>query len=288
MKNKILISITLVASFNIAQAEYSAKIFIDGLSFKNETQTPVLPPSTNCIYDSNNNRMGVKNISENTSPYGIGIGESAIYYNTGFIGRDTATQNFPAGLTLGDYVESLVGFGYDLHKICADDFSIYPDLDNPPAPSYTYNEINIPNGSFGSVIGDNGYQIFGFVEYSATVHPEIQNFGNPISSGNGNRLMLKIYEHEQNSNYPLVMLYIVNGNEGINDSSNPGNIEEFWEQYDRIILSNSDESFKIEFPNNGSVLGNWADAGEMLSAYEIQQIKNNPNIITKIKFRNKQ
>lgn len=273
-------------SINMAYADYTAKVFVEGISIKNVSTPAPTPPSTNCIYDSNNNRMGAINISDNTNAYGVGIGESFIFYNTGFIGRDTATENFPAGLTLGDYVESLVG--YNLHKICADDFSIYPDLDNPQAPSYTYNEINVPNGSFGSANGNNGYPVFGFVQYNTTIHPTIPNFGNPISSGNGNRLMLEIYEYEQTFQSPMAVLYIVNGNERINDSSNPGNIASFWQQYDRIILSNSDESFKIEIPNNGNVLGNWARSGETISAEQIQQIKNNPNIITKIKFRNKQ
>lgn len=232
-----------------------------------------------------NNRFGAINISDNSNSYGLGIGESFVYYGSLLIGRDTATENFPSGLSLGNYVESISG--YDLHEICADDFSIYPDIDNP-TPSYTYNEISIPNGSIGLTTGSNGYQIFGFVQYNTTIHPTMPNIGNPISSGNGNRLMLEIYEYENSFQSPMAVIYIVNGNERINDTSNPGNIGTWWNQYDRIILSNSDESFKIEIPNNGGVNGNWARSGTNINTEQLQQITNNPNIITKIKFRNKQ
>lgn len=74
MKNKILIPIALITSFNISQAEYSAKIFIDGLSFKNETQTPVIPPSTNCVYDMDLGTGAMRNISDSTNGMGIVMG----------------------------------------------------------------------------------------------------------------------------------------------------------------------------------------------------------------------
>lgn len=112
------------------------------------------------------------------------------------------------------------------------------------------------------------------------------NIGTPISNGNGNRLMLEIYEYEPSFQSPMAVIYIVNGNERINDTSNSGNIGTWWNQYDRIILSNADESFTIEIPNNGGVNGNWARSGTNITPEKLQQIKNNQNIITKIKFRN--
>ncbi len=285
MKNKILISITLVASFNIAQAEYSAKIFIDGLSFKNEIQTPVIPPSTNCLFDQDNNIWAISNISDSTNGMGIIMGETMAFYNEKVIGVDSATKDFPTGLSLGQLMMD-VG-SYRAYEICADDFSIYPDITSPP-PSYTYNEISIPNGSIGITTGSNGYQIFGFVQYNTTMHPTLPDIGNPISNGNGNRLMLEIYEYNSTFKAPIAVIYIVSGNERINDTFNPGNIETWWNQYDRAILSNSDESFKIEIPLDGGALSNWDRSGTNMTPEQLQQITNNPNIITKIKFRNKQ
>lgn len=282
MKNKILITCILMNSINMAYADYTAKFFVEGISIKNVSTPAPTPPSTNCIYDSNNNRMGIKNISENTSPYGIGIGESAIYYNTGFIGRDTATQNFPAGLTLGDYVESLVG--YDLHKICADDFSIYPDLDNPPAPSYTYNDFSIPNGSI-ALSQDSGNDIYGFLD---SYNPLI-SYGNPITINGVGRIMLQI-----DGNYfgnKAVFLTIVKNQEKMNEQMvDAGNVLNWINNYDKIILSNNDESFKIEIDiSSTSSFSNFVNEGIFnLSSMQYNQIVANPNIITKIKFRNKQ
>lgn len=283
MKNKFLIPFVLISSISFSYADYSAKFFIDGVSFKNASN-PTPPPSNNCVYDVNN-MFGAVNVSDNTNAYGVGIGESFIYYDSLFIGRDTTTENYPAGLSLGTYVESM--FGYDLHEICADDFSIYPDVNNPTPPSYTYNEISIPNGSVGSANGSNGFPIFGFAQYNTSIHPTMPNIGTPIPNGSGNRLMLEIYEYEPTIKSPVAVIYIVNGNERINDTNNPGNIGTWWNQYDSIILSNSDESFTIKIPNNGGVIGNWARAVTTITSVKLQQIKDNPNIITKIKFRNK-
>ncbi len=90
MKNKILIPIALITSFNISQAEYSAKIFIDGLSFKNEIQTPVIPPSTNCLFDQDNNIWAISNISDSTNGMGIIMGETMAFYNEKVIGSRPA------------------------------------------------------------------------------------------------------------------------------------------------------------------------------------------------------
>ncbi len=225
----------------------------------------------------------MRNISDSTNGMGIVMGETVAYYNGQLIGVDSATKDFPAGLSLGQVVDTVPD--YASYEICADDFSIY-EPPAPPAIIYTYNDVTIPNGSIGTTVNNKGNNVIGFSK-AAPASP-YQSYGTPIPNGTGHSLMLEIYEYEPPYKRPMAIVYIVKGNEGINETSDPGNIADWWSQYDHITLSNNDESFKIEIPIYDSGAWNWKRTYESISNEDYLIIENNPNIITKIKFRNKQ
>jgi hypothetical protein len=278
MKNKILIASLLLS--NLCYADYTAKVFVENLIFTSNSTPP--PPSTTCVIDPGAGTYGVKNISElPANAEGLLVGESLILYNGVMIGTDTATTNYPAGLTLGDYVASFGGL--DAHKVCADDLSIY----NPPAPVYTYNSISIPPSSIGTEISSEGFEKLGFAAFSPVYHPTELAYGIPISNGNGDRIMIEIFS-DTDTLGPLMMIYIVKGNETINEQLDDyGNVRTWIDQYDQVLISNAAEDFKFTFNGSFHHVSNFSRKYITITNSDYNRIKADPSILTKIKFREK-